>query len=288
MLDSALYIVPTPIGNLEDITMRAVRVLKEATLIAAEDTRHSKAMLDRLGIAPARMISCYDQTEEARAEAIIDEVQRGGSVALISDAGSPLINDPGYRVVTACAKAGVKVVPLPGPCAAITALECAGLPTDAFRFNGFLPVKDKELRDRVGKLASSDCTEVFYESPRRILKSSEVMAEIIPDHPVAVCRELTKAFESVYRMPARDLPAFLNADPDRQRGEFVVVVGKAEEQSDSGLEKARAAVAALMKGATAKTVSSVVADLTGSRRRDLYEYASTLKGAKAGDGGQDS
>lgn len=277
MLESALYIVPTPIGNLEDITMRAARVLREVTLVAAEDTRHSKAMLDRLGIAPARMISCYDQTEEARADAIIAEVQGGGSVALISDAGSPLINDPGYRVVTACARAGVKVVPLPGPCALITALECAGLPTDAFRFNGFFPVKDKELRDRVAALASSDCTEVFYESPRRILKTAEIMAEIIPSHPVAVCRELTKAFESVYRMNAEELPPFLKADPDRQRGEFVVVVGKADEESDKAMEKARAAVAALMQGATAKTVSSVVADLTGARRRDLYEYATSLK-----------
>jgi 16S rRNA (cytidine1402-2'-O)-methyltransferase len=277
MLESALYIVPTPIGNLEDITMRAVRVLKEATLVAAEDTRHSKQMLDRLGISPARMISCYDQTEEARSSMIIDEIGKGGSVALISDAGSPLINDPGYRVVTACAKAGVKVVPLPGPCAVITALECAGLPTDAFRFNGFFPVKDKELRDRVQKLASSDCTEVFYEAPRRILKTAQILSEIIPDHPVSVCRELTKAFESVYRMKASGLPAFLEADPDRQRGEFVVVVGKAEDDSGAGMEKARAAVEALMSGATAKTVSAVVSDLTGARKRDLYEYAVLLK-----------
>ena len=143
-MDSALYIVPTPIGNLDDITLRAIDVLKSATLIAAEDTRHSKILLDKLGISGKKMISCHDHNEGERAELIIEEVRAGGVVALISDAGSPLINDPGYRVVTICAEQGVKVVPLPGPCALITALEASALPTDKFMFCGFFPVKEKE------------------------------------------------------------------------------------------------------------------------------------------------
>ena len=144
-MDSALYIVPTPIGNLDDITLRAIEVLKSATLIAAEDTRHSKILLDKLGISGKKMISCHDHNEGERADLIIEEVRAGGVVALISDAGSPLINDPGYRVVTICAEQGVKVVPLPGPCALITALEASALPTDKFMFCGFFPVKEKEL-----------------------------------------------------------------------------------------------------------------------------------------------
>ena len=139
MLDSALYIVPTPIGNMQDITLRAIEVLKNATLIAAEDTRHSKLLLDHIGVKGTRMISCHDHNEEQRVEIIKNEIEKGGSVALISDAGTPLISDPGYRVVSLCAKLNVKVVPLPGPCAAITALEMAGLPTDSFLFAGFLP-----------------------------------------------------------------------------------------------------------------------------------------------------
>lgn len=279
MLQSALYIVPTPIGNLEDITLRAIRVLKEATLIAAEDTRHSGVMLERLGITPEKMISCYDQTEEARAQGIIAEIKNGGSVALISDAGSPLINDPGYKVVRECARSGVKVVPLPGPCAVITALECAGLPTDAFRFNGFFPVKEKELSDTLCGIASSDCTQIFYEAPRRILKTSQMMAELIPEHEVALCRELTKTFESVYRMKAKELPAFLSADSDTQRGEFVVVIGRSDVKNDGALEKARQAVAQIMQNSSPKTVSAVISELTGVRKRDLYEYASSLKKA---------
>ncbi|MDY6321526.1 MAG: 16S rRNA (cytidine(1402)-2'-O)-methyltransferase [Succinivibrio sp.] len=281
MLKSALYIVPTPIGNLEDITLRAVRVLKEATLIAAEDTRHSKLLLDHLGVSGAKLVSCYDQVEEQKAALIIDEVRRGGSVALISDAGSPLINDPGYRVVRQCALSGVKVVPLPGPCALITALEAAALPTDRFEFRGFFPVKDKELRDTVKELENARGTTVFYETPRRILATCEVLAELLPEHPVALCREMTKAFESFYRMQAKELPAFLKADPDRCRGEFAVAVGAAESRADTGIPEAvRTAAEELLSNNSAKTVSQVLSDLTGLRRKELYALACALKDAR--------
>ena len=225
MLESALYIVPTPIGNLDDITLRAIEVLKNATLIAAEDTRHSKILLDKLGISGTRMISCHDHNEEQRADVIIEEVKKGGIVALISDAGSPLINDPGYRVVTICSKADVKVVPLPGPCALITALEASALPTDKFMFCGFFPVKEKELTETVQALANVDYTAVFYETPRRIIDTMEIVGKVLPEHDVTLCREMTKTFESFYRLKAKDAVEFLKADADRTKGEFVVAIG---------------------------------------------------------------
>ncbi len=277
MLESALYIVPTPIGNLEDITLRAVRVLKEASLIAAEDTRHSKILLDHLGISGAHLVSCYDQVEEQKASLIIDEVSKGGSVALISDAGSPLINDPGFRVVSLCAKAGVKVVPLPGPCAVITALEAAALPTDKFKFMGFFPVKDKELRDCLAKIADEDCTTIFYETPRRILATCKLMAEIIPEHNVTLCREMTKTFESFYRMPASELPEFMEGAPERCKGEFAVVIGAVNKEDTGIAPELEKALFTLLENNSVKTVSSVLSDLTGVRRRDLYDLALTKK-----------
>lgn len=277
MLESALYIVPTPIGNLEDITLRAIRVLREATLIAAEDTRHSKILLDHLGISSPRLVSCYDQVEAAKAQIIIDEVKGGGSVALISDAGSPLINDPGYRVVSLCASAGVKIVPLPGPCAVITALEAAALPTDRFTFRGFFPVKDKELRECIAALEQEPGTVIFYETPRRILDTSKVLAEILPEHPVTLCREMTKTFESFYRMKASELPEYLQAAPERQKGEFAVVIGALERTQEQIDPKITEALEALLKNNSLKTVTQVLADLTGVRRRDLYDHALALK-----------
>lgn len=277
MLESALYIVPTPIGNLEDITLRAVRVLKEVSLIAAEDTRHSKILLDHLGITDTKLISCYDQVEEQKATLIINEVTKGGSVALISDAGSPLINDPGYRVVSICAAAGIKIIPLPGPCAVITALEAAALPTDAFKFMGFFPVKQKELNDCLNKVAHEDCTTIFYETPRRILDTCRLMAQIIPNHNVTLCREMTKTFESFYRMQASELPAFLEASAERIKGEFVVVIGAVQEKNEGIPDKVVEALQALLENNSVKTVTQVLADITGLRKRDLYDLALSKK-----------
>lgn len=274
MLESALYIVPTPIGNLEDITLRAVRVLKEASLIAAEDTRHSKILLDHLGITGAKLVSCYDQVEADKASLIIEEVRNGGSVALISDAGSPLINDPGYKVVSLCAAAGVKVVPLPGPCAVITALEAAAQPTDCFKFMGFFPVKDKELRDCLTGVAQENCTVIFYETPRRILSTVKVLAEILPDRNLSICRELTKTFESIYRMRAGEMAEFLEASPERTKGEFVVVIGPAAKKTENEISpKLEKALFSLLENNSVKTVTSVLSELSGVRKKDLYDLA---------------
>ncbi|MGN0902254.1 MAG: 16S rRNA (cytidine(1402)-2'-O)-methyltransferase [Succinivibrio sp.] len=276
-MESALYIVPTPIGNLEDITLRAIEVLKNATLIAAEDTRHSKILLDHLGIEVKKIISCHDHNEEQRSSIIIDEIKNGGLVALISDAGSPLINDPGYRVVSICAKAGIKVVPLPGPCALITALEASALPTDKFMFLGFFPVKEKDLEETVSSLKDADYTAVFYEAPRRILNTASVLAKILPDHDVTLCREMTKTFESFYRMKASELPEFLNADPDRVRGEFVVAIGALKQEQSEIPQNIQDALKELVKTSPVKLVCQVLAELTGVKKNDLYNLALKLK-----------
>lgn len=277
MLESALYIVPTPIGNLDDITLRAIEVLKNATLIAAEDTRHSKILLDKLGVLNPKMISCHDHNEEQRASIIIEEVNKGGIVALISDAGSPLINDPGYKVVTLCSKANVKVIPLPGPCALITALEASALPTDKFMFNGFFPVKEKELVETIESLKGVDYTAVFYEAPRRILNTMEKVAQILPEHDVTLCREMTKTFESFYRLKAKDAPAFLEADPDRTKGEFVVAIGALKEDQGAISPQILDALKTLVQTTPVKVACNVVANLTGLKKNDLYNLALELK-----------
>ena len=277
MLESALYIVPTPIGNLDDITLRAIEVLKNATLIAAEDTRHSKILLDKLGVLNPKMISCHDHNEEQRASIIIEEVNKGGIVALISDAGSPLINDPGYKVVTLCSKANVKVIPLPGPCALITALEASALPTDKFMFNGFVPVKEKELVETIESLKGVDYTAVFYEAPRRILNTMEKVAQILPDHDVTLCREMTKTFESFYRLKAKDTPAFLEADPDRTKGEFVVAIGALKEDQGAISPQIVDSLKTLVQTTPVKVACNVVANLTGLKKNDLYNLALDLK-----------
>lgn len=277
MLESALYIVPTPIGNLDDITLRAIEVLKNATLIAAEDTRHSKILLDKLGVLNPKMISCHDHNEEQRASIIIEEVNKGGIVALISDAGSPLINDPGYKVVTLCSKANVKVIPLPGPCALITALEASALPTDKFMFNGFFPLKEKELVETIESLKGVDYTAVFYEAPRRILNTMEKVAQILPEHDVTLCREMTKTFESFYRLKAKDAPAFLEADPDRTKGEFVVAIGALKEDQGAISPQIVDALKTLVQTTPVKVACNVVANLTGLKKNDLYNLALELK-----------
>lgn len=278
MIESALYLVPTPIGNLDDITLRAIEVLKSATLIAAEDTRHSKILLTKLGIGAVKMISCNDHNEAERADIIANEVATGGIVALISDAGTPMISDPGYKLTATLTQRGVKVVALPGPCAAITALCAAALPTDKFLFNGFLPVKDKELTEKLESIATSTTTTVFYESPRRIMTTLNKLKEIDPTRKVALCRELTKTFETIYRMSVSDLVAYLEEHSDEVRGEFVLVVGPYEAAAEEELSgKAKDALQKLLPVLKVKEACALVADLTGASRNRLYDYALSLK-----------
>ena len=189
----SLYIVPTPIGNLADITQRAIEVLAMVDVVAAEDTRHSSVLLNHLQIK-ANLLALHDHNEQQRADALIARVQQGQSVALISDAGTPLISDPGYHLVTRCREAGVRVIPLPGACAAITALSASGLPTDRFTFEGFLPAKEEARDDRLTELQDETRTLIFYESPRRLLETVQAGARLYGERQIVVARELTKTF----------------------------------------------------------------------------------------------
>lgn len=279
MIESALYIVPTPIGNLSDITFRAVEVLKAATLIAAEDTRHSRILLDKLGIGSVKMISCNDHNEAERTEIIAKETESGGIVALISDAGTPMISDPGYKLVSSLVERGVKVFPLPGPCAAITALCASAMPTDRFFFSGFLPVKDKELTDKLESIRTAPYPVVFYESPRRIINTLNKIALMDADRKVALCREMTKTFETIYRMKVTDLIEHFKEHEDEIRGEFVLIVGpyEAKDDGDEVSAKAKAALEKMIYSLKVKEACQIVSDLTGESKNRLYDYALTLK-----------
>ena len=280
MLEPALYIAATPIGNLQDVTLRVRATLQEATLIAAEDTRHSRIFLDSIGVSGTRMISCHDYNEAQRADLIAAEIAKGGSVVLISDAGTPLISDPGFKLVRELCARGIKVTALPGPCAAITALCLSGLPTDKFYFYGFLPVKDKELREVLTAFSDSEATSVFYESPRRIAHTLELMAQLYPKREAVLCRELTKTFESVYRGTVSALQAQLLVDENMQRGELVLLLAPAPKEHEVAIPpKARAALEAMLKeGMSVKGASRVLSELLNLKSKALYQLGLELKG----------
>ena len=264
-----LVVCPTPIGNLEDITLRVLAALREADVIAAEDTRHTRGLLDRYGVS-APLVSYHEHNEERRAAELVSRMQAGEVVALVSDAGMPLVSDPGYVLVRACVAAGLAVEVLPGPSAALTALVASGLPSDAWRFVGFLPRKRGELRRVFASAGSGAGTLVAFESPRRVPATLAVLAEVDPSREVAVCRELTKLHEEVVRGSAADLAArYADAAP---KGEVVLVVAPAAEADSPALsEEAVSAVARLVEaGAKPRAAAGVVAELTGSSANALY------------------
>ena len=217
-----LFLVATPIGNLEDITARALRVLREVHLVAAEDTRHTRRLLTHFGI-PAQVVSLHEHNERARAASLVERVQAGEDVALVTDAGSPGIADPGYPVVRAAVAAGVRVESIPGPSAVITALQVSGLPTDAFVFAGFLPPKGAARRRRLEELSAQRETVVVFESPHRIEACLADLETVWQERPIALARELTKLHEQVLRGSAREVRAALRAE--WKRGEMVLVLG---------------------------------------------------------------
>jgi len=231
-----LYLVATPIGNLEDITLRALRVLKECDVVAAEDTRHSGRLLQHFGIAKP-MLSYFQFNEAKRSEEIIARLGRGEKVALITDAGTPGISDPGERVVRAALTAGFKVESIPGPCALVAALTASGLPTDEFHFIGFLPHKSGQRRKQLEALGPVAGTLIFYESPYRVAKLLTELNEIFPTRPVVLARELTKLFEEYRRGTPGELLAELERRP--AKGEFVVLVGPAADSRCANEEGGR-------------------------------------------------
>ena len=266
---ATLFIVATPIGNLEDITLRAVRTLREVALIACEDTRHTRKLLDHLGITtPAT--SYHEHNEAAKAEELIDKLCAGSDIALVSDAGTPLISDPGYRIVAAAVAAGIPVVPIPGPSAILSALAAAGLPTDSFRFGGFLPPKSTQRRKILEELRAESATLVFYEAPRRILDALEDVEAVLGSRPVVVARELTKLHEEFLRGTGAEVRAQLAARPS-VKGEMTLLIGKAKEGpalSDQPLEDAVRELE--RQGLSRMDAIKQVAKARGMGKRDVY------------------
>ncbi|MBP2857020.1 16S rRNA (cytidine(1402)-2'-O)-methyltransferase [Dickeya oryzae] len=269
---STLYIVPTPIGNLADITQRALTVLQQVDLIAAEDTRHTGLLLQHFAIN-ARLFALHDHNEQQKAEQLLARLQQGMSIALVSDAGTPLINDPGYHLVRRCREAGVRVVPLPGPCAAITALSAAGLPSDRFCYEGFLPAKTKARKDTLRDLQEETRTLIFYESTHRLLDSLQDMVEVWgADRYVVLARELTKTWESLYGAPVGALLAWVQEDENRRKGEMVLIV-EGHQPDDDALPAAVLRTLQLLRAELPlKKAAALAAEIHGVKKNALYRY----------------
>jgi 16S rRNA (cytidine1402-2'-O)-methyltransferase len=263
-----LVVCPTPIGNLEDVTLRVLSALREADVVACEDTRRTRVLLDRYGVN-ARLVSYHEHNEQARASELVRRMREGEVVALVSDAGMPLVSDPGYVLVRACVAAGLPVEVLPGPSAAITALVASGLPADEWHFHGFLPRKKGELRE---VLSGVPATLIAFESPRRLPATLALLAELDPEREVAVCRELTKVHEEIVRGSAAELAERYASGPPK--GEIVLVLGPpsaATAQSDAPDAAALDALRKLVDaGAHPRKAATVVASLTGNSANALY------------------
>ena len=266
-----LIVCPTPIGNLEDVTLRVLSALREADLIACEDTRRTRTLLDRYGVS-SELLSYHEHNERERANELVRRMQAGANVALVSDAGMPLVSDPGFLLVQECVAAGLAVEVLPGPSAALAALVASALPAERWRFAGFLPRKKGELRAAFGTLE----TLVAFESPKRVAASLAVLAEVDPERPVAVCRELTKLHEEVVRGTAASLAERYAAEPPR--GEVVLVVGAADE-AEAPVAPALDALRRLVDaGAKPRPAATVVAELTGVPANALYKALTDTAG----------
>lgn len=262
-----LIVCPTPIGNLEDVTLRVLAALREADVVACEDTRRTRVLLDRYGVS-AKLVSYHEHNERERADELVARMRSGETVALVSDAGMPLVSDPGFVLVRACVAAGLAVEVLPGPSAALSALVASALPADRWRFEGFLPRKKPELQ----RVFATPETLVAFESPRRVAASLGVLAAVDPERPVAVCRELTKVHEEVVRGTASEVAARYAAEPPR--GEVVLVVGAAAAVASDDAAALAPALEALEKlvesGAKTRPAAGVVASLTGVSANALY------------------
>ncbi|MDN3522357.1 16S rRNA (cytidine(1402)-2'-O)-methyltransferase [Halomonas ramblicola] len=276
---ASLYVVATPIGNLEDLSPRAARLLGEVALVAAEDTRHTARLLRHLGLA-VPMLSLHEHNEAARVEQLDARLVAGESIALVSDAGTPLISDPGFVLVRELRARGRRIVPVPGPCALVAALSAAGLPTDRFLFQGFLPAKGAARRGRLEALVAREETLVFYESPHRIRATLADLGATLGERRVVLARELTKTFETFLEGPAAALLARLAEDPDQARGEFVVMVAGAEAQApgEAAEVEGEALLAALLgEGVGVKQAAAVVARTLGGAKKGWYARAQALK-----------
>lgn len=268
-----LYIVATPIGNLSDITQRALETFKQVDLIAAEDTRHSGLLLSHYGIKKP-FFALHDHNEQQRAANLVEKLQQGLNIALISDAGTPLISDPGFHLVRECRQAGISITPIPGACAAITALCVAGIASDRFCFEGFLPAKSKARCDKLQELLNEPRTLIFYESTHRILDTLQDMQTVWgKERYVVMARELTKTWETIHGASLGELIAWLMEDNNRIKGEIVLVVeGKTADESEEFSQQAVILLEKLANELPLKKAAAIVAETFGYKKNALYQY----------------
>ncbi len=269
-----LYIVATPIGNLQDITQRALETFEKVDLIAAEDTRHSGLLLSHYGIKKS-FFALHDHNEQQKAGALVEKLLQGTNIALISDAGTPLISDPGFHLVRQCRQAGIQVVPLPGACAAITALCASGIASDRFCFEGFLPAKSKARLDKLKNVENEDRTLIFYESTHRILDSLTDMQTVFGgERYVVLAREITKTWETIHGDNLAELLSWLQEDPNRTKGEMVLIVeGKTQmENSDEISPQAVKALELISQELPLKKAAAIVAELYSYKKNQLYQF----------------
>jgi 16S rRNA (cytidine1402-2'-O)-methyltransferase len=274
----ALYVVATPIGNLLDITRRALEVLQSVSLVAAEDTRHSRKLLAHYGIGTP-MLALHEHNERTASSGLLRRLESGADIALVSDAGTPLISDPGFHLVRTVREAGLQVVPVPGPSALTAALSVAGLPTDRFIFEGFLPAKQTARRRCLLELQAATATLVFYESSHRILASlGDMLAVFGADREATVARELTKTFETIRQASLAELHAWATTDSDQQKGEFVVLVHGAAKPVARVIDAATERILTLLLAELPlRQAASLAAQISGVGKNVLYEYALQLK-----------
>lgn len=275
--EAVLYVVATPIGNLGDMVPRAIEVLQTVDLIAAEDTRHSKRLMQHFSIVTP-MVAYHDHSTDSALDSLLAKMQAGQSLALISDAGTPLVSDPGYRLVDAALTAGFRVVPIPGASAVITALSVAGLPSDRFVFEGFLVAKQQGRLKHLQALAEETRTLIFYEAPHRLLACLEDMRDVMGgDRTVVLARELTKTFETVRRASLSELVAWVAADSNQQRGECVILVAgyRGDDELDT---EARRVFELLHDELPLKQAAALAARITGVKKNLLYQYGLERKG----------
>lgn len=267
-----LYITATPIGNLGDMSYRAIEVLQTVAVIAAEDTRHSKRLLQHFNIE-TQLISLHEHNEEARIPALLQRIQAGDCIALISDAGTPLISDPGYRLVCAARAADINVIPIPGPCAMITALSAAGMPADRFMFEGFLPSKKSARLQRLTALQAETHTLIFYEAPHRIERFVTQLIEVFgPTRQAVLARELTKKFENIHGDTLENLQHWLQADKQHCRGEFVVLV-RGQIDAPAPIQDSEKILTLLLAELPLKQAVKIAAKITGENKNALYKMA---------------
>lgn len=273
-LTGILYIVATPIGNLQDITQRALDTFTQVDLIAAEDTRHSGLLLSHYGIKKP-FFALHDHNEQEKAHILVEKLKQGSNIALISDAGTPLISDPGFHLVRQCREAGIRVVPLPGACAAITALCASGIASDRFCFEGFLPAKSKARKDKLENIAEEDRTLIFYESTHRILDTLEDMQSVLGEERyIVLAREITKTWETITGNTIKNLREWLLEDANRTKGEMVLIV-EGKPKSDNNDEISSQAVKALeliAEELPLKKAAAIVAELYGYKKNALYQF----------------